>query len=199
LGKYSSVCKHVNGGDAIERAVRLFHRRWSVATIANLGRHGPSRFTALHGRLNGASRDTLAETLRHLVAEGVAERSGTDTQPLYGLTASGQGLVSACEDAVRAVREADVVRLALKKWPMLVLVAIGRGAARYGELAAMIPSISPRALSGALRDLVEAGVAERSPEGGYRLTAKGEALQPVMERLVAIAEGNGGSAAGRGR
>jgi DNA-binding HxlR family transcriptional regulator len=91
------------------------------------------------------------------------------------------------------------VNLALKKWPMLVLVGIGRGAARYGELAAMIPLISPRALSGALRDLVEAGVAERSPDGGYRLTAKGEALQPVMEQLVATAEGEGRFAAGRGR
>lgn len=164
------------------------HRRWSVPVIATLGRDGPSRFTDLNRRLPRASRDTLAETLRHLAGEGVVERVEADAQALYRLTGRGERLVDACQGAVNAVAAAGLVSLALKKWPMLVLVGIGRGARRYGELAEMVSGISPRALSGALRDLGEAGLVERGAAGVYGLTGKGEELLPTMERLVGLAE-----------
>jgi DNA-binding HxlR family transcriptional regulator len=164
------------------------HRRWSVPVMATLGRDGPSRFSDLNRRLPRASRDTLAETLRHLVAEGVVDWVESGSQARYVLTARGERLVDACQGAVNAVAAAGLVSLALKKWPMLVLTGMGRGARRYGELAEIVSGISPRALSGALRDLRQAELVERGADGRYGLTSKGEELLPAMERLVGLAE-----------
>jgi DNA-binding HxlR family transcriptional regulator len=176
----------------IETAIRLFHRRWSVPTVATLHRDGPCSFSELVGRL-GASRDTLSETLRDLIANGVVARA-EGTRAAYGLTADGERLADASLEAVRVVGAAGLVQVALKKWPMLVLVAVARGNARYGELRAALPGITPRALALALKDLEGAGLVARSvtagypPATGYQVAARREDVVPAMEALVAAAE-----------
>ena len=161
-----------------------------MPVVGTLHRDGPLTFSRLHARL-GASRDTLAETLRDLAANGlVASGEGTNGRAPYALTPAGERLALRCLPMVRAVAEAGVVKVALKKWPMVVLAGVGRGASRYHELEGCIPGISPRSLALALRDLEAEGLVERQvsrswpPSTAYTLTPRGEALFPPLDALV---------------
>ena len=84
------------------------------------------------------------------------------------------------------VPELGLVDVALKKWPMLVLVAINRGGSRFGEIKELLPGITPRALTAALRDLQAAGLAGRTiteawpPHTVYELTELARQLLPVL-------------------
>lgn len=176
------------------RAIQLFHRRWSVPVVGTLYASDGMRFGELLTRL-GASRDTLSETLASLVANGVVQHEDPgDGHQVYVLSAPGRSLGEAAVGAVGAVREAEIQQLALKKWPMLVLVAVGRGVGRYSTLQVALPGITPRSLTMALKDLQNARVVARTigegypPTTAYRLTDAGAALFPAMERIVACAE-----------
>lgn len=181
----------ITRAETLEPTIRLLHRRWSVPTIGVLHDTGGASFAALVQRL-GASRETLAETLASLGETGLVARTypGPAARPQYLLTAVGETLALACIDAVVAVREAVAVEVALKKWPMIVLIAMGRGAARYRELKAVLPGITGRALGLALNNLTAAGFATRTVDDGYppgtayHLTPAGQALFPVMDRLA---------------
>lgn len=174
-------------------AIRMFHYRWSVPTVARLYRDGPQRPIDLHHAF-GASRDTLTDTLRRLEQAGLIVRKPTPGGITCFLTPAGQAVGAACIDAVEAVRAAGLVELALKKWPMLVLVAIGRGASRYTQVRAALPGITPRALTIALKDLQAAGLIERTiehsypPTAIYALSPAGAGLFPVMDALCTAAE-----------
>jgi DNA-binding HxlR family transcriptional regulator len=67
-------------------------------------------------------------------------------------------------------------------------------AVRFSELVEAVPGISPRMLSGRLRDLEQAGLVERRvldtspPSVQYRLTASGRRLEPVLEAMRAYAD-----------
>jgi DNA-binding HxlR family transcriptional regulator len=86
------------------------------------------------------------------------------------------------------------VDIALKKWPMLVVVAIGRGARRFGEIKELLPGITPRALTGALRDLQATGLTERRitetwpPYTTYELMPLALQALPVLEEICITAE-----------
>ncbi|GIW13916.1 MAG: hypothetical protein KatS3mg062_1355 [Tepidiforma sp.] len=173
-------------------ATRMFHHRWSVPTIARLYRDGPQRAAELQ-RIFGASRDTFAQTLRALEAAGVLVRQPDRRSYRCDLTKAGRVVGQACIEAVETVRAMEIVPLALKKWPMLVLVAVGRGASRYSRIEDDLPGITPRALALALKDLNDAGLVERTvehtypPTSRYTLTPRGQELFPVMDRLCSAA------------
>jgi DNA-binding HxlR family transcriptional regulator len=183
------VQKDVNP-ETLAPALRLFHRRWSVPVVALLHGAGPLRFTDIAGELTRASRDTLAETLLELQAAGVIEKR---VDGRYALTPAGEGLGDATRAAVEAVVSNDVLQVALKKWPIAVMVVVGRGAARFNEIKALLPGITSGALAPALKALEAAGLVERSvstgypPVTAYRLGAVGERLFPVMDHLVRTA------------
>jgi DNA-binding HxlR family transcriptional regulator len=174
-------------------AIQLFHYRWSVPTVARLYRDGPQRVARLQEAFN-AARDTLADTIRRLEQAGVLCREPAPRGAICSLTSAGQAVGASCSEAVEAVVAMDLVQLALKKWPMLVLVAAGRGASRFNQLRAELPGITPRALTLALKDLQAAGLIERTvehtypPSSLYRLTPRGLELFPVMDRLCRAAE-----------
>jgi DNA-binding HxlR family transcriptional regulator len=75
------------------------------------------------------------------------------------------------------------------RWMPLVLRELLAGSRRFAELRRGIPLITPAMLSKRLRELVDAGVVERSASGGseppteYRLTHAGEELKPVIDAL----------------
>jgi DNA-binding HxlR family transcriptional regulator len=170
------------------QAVRLFHRRWSVPALAVLADAGPLRFTALAARLQRASRDTLAETLRHLVRESAVERRPAEASHVYALTAAGETLAPYAVELTRVVPAAGLLELALAKWPMLVLAACALGASRYSELEGALPGVTPRALSEALRELVAARLVEATrapglPEG-YAVAPRAEVILPALLGLV---------------
>ncbi len=77
------------------------------------------------------------------------------------------------------------------RWTLLVIRDLMLGRSRFKDFAASPEGIPTNLLSDRLARLVDAGVAEKVPAAAgskrlaYRLTAKGEALRPV---LVAIRE-----------
>ena len=164
--------------------------------IATLYVQGGLRFAELARRL-GSSRDTLSETLTALVEAGIVRHNdffGQPVRPEYTLTERGRRLGEPCLAAVGAVRDTAMLGIALKKWPMLALVAVGRGASRYNELKGVLTGITSRALAMALKDLEEAGLVERTvaesypPSVHYRLTDGGLAVFPTMDVLVTACE-----------
>lgn len=161
--------------------------------VATLHRDGRLRFADLARRL-AASRDTLTETLTRLEASGVVTHETGVSRPHYCLTPMGERVGDAALATVEAIAGTDLLPVALKKWPMLVAVAIGRGATRYNEMKAMLPGITARALALALKDLQAAGLIEREvshgypPVARYSLSARGRALFPVLDRLCVAAE-----------
>ena len=83
-------------------------------------------------------------------------------------------------------RTADLV---CGKWTLLLVRELAEGRSRFCELERSLSGISPRTLSLRLRALEEEGIVERHtfpevpPRVEYALTAKGEALLPIIEDM----------------
>jgi len=75
------------------------------------------------------------------------------------------------------------------KWTLLIIRDLADGCSRFCELERSLDGISPRTLSLRLRALEAEGVVERRtypevpPRVEYRLTAKGEALVPLIDQM----------------
>ena len=75
------------------------------------------------------------------------------------------------------------------KWTILLIRDLADGRCRFCELERSLEGISPRTLSLRLRALEEQGIVERKtfpevpPRVEYTLTAKGEALVPIIEGM----------------
>lgn len=136
-----------------------------------------------------ASRDTLAETIENLIGNGLVARTTTARGSTYRLTDAGEIVAANCIEAVSAITSRDLLQVALKKWPMMVVVAIGRGGRRFNELKEMLPGITPRALTAALRDLQACGLADRlvtesyPPAAVYTLSEEAATLFPMLDSL----------------
>lgn len=78
------------------------------------------------------------------------------------------------------------------KWTPLILRDLAKGRTRFGELQRSLVGISPKTLSERLKRLEEWGIVERQcfaevpPRVEYTLTAKGEALLPIIESMRAF-------------
>lgn len=83
-----------------------------------------------------------------------------------------------------------VVELLGRRWLGAILRALLSGVTRFTALSNTIPDLSDRMLSERLKELEEAGIVERSviPETPvrieYHLTAKGQALRPLMDATL---------------
>jgi DNA-binding HxlR family transcriptional regulator len=75
------------------------------------------------------------------------------------------------------------------KWTAVLVHDLSEGPRRFSELERACPGISPRTLSERLRVLEEEGIlfrrsyAESPPRVEYELTAKGEALLPIISEM----------------
>lgn len=71
------------------------------------------------------------------------------------------------------------------KWALLIVRDLLVGARRYSDLKASLPRIPTNILSDRLRELQDAAVVRRVPtvRGGYELTERGRALEPVVIAL----------------
>ena len=67
-------------------------------------------------------------------------------------------------------------------WSLLIVRDAVDGFSRFGEFQNSL-GIARNILAARLKGLVSCGVLERTEEGDYRLTAKGEALRPVLAAL----------------
>ena len=81
------------------------------------------------------------------------------------------------------------VELIGKRWTGAILSVLLEGPLRFSEIRALVPDISDRLLSERLKELEAEGIVDRQvldehPIGvEYRLTPKGEALQPAVAAL----------------
>ena len=69
-----------------------------------------------------------------------------------------------------------------RRWALGVLWNLGNGPRSFRDLQALCGDISPSILNSRLKDLREANILERSPEG-YRLTPRGRELREIVVPL----------------
>ena len=81
------------------------------------------------------------------------------------------------------------VELIGKRWTGAIVSVLLEGPLRFSEIRGLVPDISDRLLSERLKELEAEGIVDRivldeHPVGvQYRLTAKGEALEPAVGAL----------------
>jgi DNA-binding HxlR family transcriptional regulator len=113
---------------------------------------------------------------------------GHPLRPEYVLTASGRRVAPACAEVVDALARLDFADAGLKKWSIPVLLALA-DERRFNDLREVL-SISPRALTLALKELADAGLVERRvhtgfpPSTSYRATARARPLLRAASQLA---------------
>jgi DNA-binding HxlR family transcriptional regulator len=86
------------------------------------------------------------------------------------------------------------IELVGKRWNGAILSVLLDGPLRFSQIRALVPDISDRLLSERLKELeaeelLEREVLDEHPVGvEYRLTGKGEALEPAVRALKSWAE-----------
>ncbi|WP_084101842.1 helix-turn-helix domain-containing protein [Demequina sp. NBRC 110051] len=81
------------------------------------------------------------------------------------------------------------------KWPSLILIALGEGTQRFGQLRARVSGVSERMLAQSLRTLERDGMitrtayAESPPRVDYALTALGAQVAVRLRDLADLLEG----------
>jgi DNA-binding HxlR family transcriptional regulator len=73
-------------------------------------------------------------------------------------------------------------------WTMLIMRALTEGPKRFSELEAWLENISSRTLSVKLQKLMAEDLIERSEEGVYRATKKGEGLKIIERAMIKYSE-----------
>ena len=176
----------------MDRLVALFHHRWAVPVLAELHAGRGAKFVTLQRRL-GASREAMRAALDDLAERGFVARNpgyGHPLRPEYVLTAKGRRHAPACARLVGLLRRLELWRMGLRKWPLLVTLAIRSCGGRFNDLKAGLPGITARALTMALKALQAAGVVERRvtddypPRAEYCLTRTGSRLAPLVRELL---------------
>jgi DNA-binding HxlR family transcriptional regulator len=179
-----------------ERIAPLFYHRWGVPILVEILRRDGERFAPLAYRF-GISRETLSQTLRHLVALGLVRRNpgyGHPLRPEYLPTTKAQKLATGLTRLAELVDQLILGEIAYRKWTMPLLVALGEegGSVRFGELRLAVKGLTPRALSESLKEMQAAGLITREVTDGfppatrYRLTKVGERLAANANPLVGL-------------
>ena len=170
----------------------LFHRRWAVPILAALHDWKGSKFITLVNRLR-ASRDSVRQTLGDLMRRRLVMRNpglGHPIRPEYILAPAGRHIAPAASRFMHHSRRHGLEQIVQLKWSMPVTLALSEGPRRFSELQAMLPSITARALTLALKDIAAADLVHRRVVDGYppttiyALTREGDALSPLLASLA---------------
>jgi DNA-binding HxlR family transcriptional regulator len=168
--------------------VALASHRWNVPVIGRLHTADALPFGVLATEL-GASREGLSRSLTALAEPGFVDRDD-GRRGAYRLAPRGARLGGPCHALVDVSRSALVDDLAFRKWTLPIVAALRGWEVRFAELRALLPGISPRALTLALKDMQAAGLVERTVIGGfppatsYRLTGLGAGLSAPVDELT---------------
>lgn len=172
--------------------IELFRRRWVVPVLAELSRREGAKFVTLANG-TGASAGALRAALDELMRRGWVRRNpgyGHPLRPEYLLTARGAAVAKRCVALDDLLLDPAARDVALRRWSMPVLHAIGRQPARFSVIAGGLGEITDRALSLALQDLVGVNlvvrriVDDRPPATVYEATRAGRRLVPALEHLA---------------
>lgn len=162
--------------DFLRQATRF---RYGLPVMAELSRAQGCKFVTLIRRLNASDR-AIRQSLDHLIEIGWVMPNpgyGHPMRPEYILTEEGERIGARAE---RVWSELQETGIALERWPLLLLAQIEGGKCRFSELKQACAPISPRALTLALKRLVEAGLINRKvtegfpPATEYEVTPRGE-------------------------
>ncbi|RMH25373.1 MAG: hypothetical protein D6693_08930 [Planctomycetota bacterium] len=172
--------------------VRLCHHRWGPAVVAALWETRGAKFVTLSRRL-GVSPESLSRTLSGLDQLGLVMRNpgyGHPMRPEYLLAPDGETAGPAVRDLVQRVGRLGLEDALGRKWSVPVLAAAGLGAARFGDYRGLLPGVTARALSQALRTLESADLVERCvvddspPRSEHRLVRRGRGLASSAVRAA---------------
>ena len=172
----------------------LSQRRGTVPLLAELHRGRGARFITLVNRL-GLSRPTVRITVDEAIAAGWVMRNpgyGHPLRPEYILTDAGGAIGPICDRLLARLERRDLLDAALRKWSLPVLYALRAGRHRFGDLRAALPGVTDRALTIALKDLIEAGLIAREigedypPAPAYRLHRAARALTRDLRSLTGM-------------
>ena len=103
--------------------------------------------------------------------------------------AEASGRASACAREECCALYHHAVELIGKRWSGAILSVLLEGPLRFSEIRALVPEISDRLLSERLKELEAEGLVDRQALDdqrgavAYRLTKKGEALEPAVAAL----------------
>ena len=104
-----------------------------------------------------------------------------------GATAEGRPVAGRRESCCTAYHQA--VELIGKRWTGAILFVLMDGPLRFSEVKVLVPDLSDRLLSERMKELEAEGIVERRVIDAmpvrveYRLTEKGEALEPAVRSL----------------
>lgn len=83
------------------------------------------------------------------------------------------------------------VELVGRRWSSAILLAVARGAERFGDIVAVVPGLSDRLLAQRVKELETAGLLQRQVIASmpvqvrYRLTDRGGDLMRSLQPLIA--------------
>lgn len=161
--------------------------------LAELGRHGGSRFVPLANAV-GADRQSVRRALDALIDEGLVTPNpgfGHPSRPEYVLTDEGRRLAPTCRAVLEALGRERAEDVGRRRWALPVLVALGSGR-RFSELRSQLPGVTSRALTLTLKELMRAGLVERTVHGSfppttsYRPTARSTAIVSEAQGLASL-------------
>lgn len=163
----------------------LTRLRGNIPLLAALDR-GAMGYNAL-AAASGLSRDSLSRSLRALQRPRWVRR--LEGPSAYRLSPRGQSVAAAGAAVLDAAMELKRRELLLKRWSLPIAAALRNWSLRFGELREMLPGVTPRALTLALKELQAAGLVEREvemtfpPSTAYRLSPRAETLLPPLLRI----------------
>lgn len=170
----------------------LFHHRWTAPLLALLHRDRGAKFVTVVNRL-GLPRDSAQKTLATLIDAGLVRRNegyGHPMRPEYLLGRAAEPIAEPLARLCDLVERRQLESVAYKKWSLPALAAIGAGAERFGDVRAALPGVTPRALTLALKDLLDADLIERvlldtfPPVAAYRLTRAAKPIVKLLDEIV---------------
>ena len=121
-------------------------------------------------------------------------RSSLIVSPSSTCAHKGSRISPRCVGLVASIEGADVTELCARKWSIPILVALGSGLARFGELRSVLAPASDRARSLALRELSQGGLIERVVVDeytlgvAYQVKSPGRAIARAGRSLVEAAQ-----------
>ena len=175
-----------------DRLALLSQRRGTIPLLAELHRGRGAKFITLVNRL-GLSRPTVRHTVDEAIEAGWVMRNpgyGHPLRPEYILTEAARSLGTACDRLHAKLEHAGIFDIALRKWSLPLLYALRSGPCRFGDLRAALPAVTDRALTMAVKDLIEAGLIAREvgddypPAPVYRCRPAARAVIRELRSLV---------------
>jgi DNA-binding HxlR family transcriptional regulator len=175
----------------IRQLISLVHHRWNIPVVAELHRSSGAKFVTLVNRL-GVGRASLSSSLEHLIGLGIVERNvghGHPMRPEYLLTAAGTSIGADCLALFQTLQRRDEADIALRKWTLPLVAAIGDQLSRFNDLKAALNDATPRAITLGLKTLIQRRWAARTlidefpPTAGYELRPKGQRILTYVHDL----------------